>query len=94
MNDVTQTGTLHTSVTLRISKYSQTCLQRPPSGLNSCGRCTEVPLCYKNSNWESKMVVFEGRWSLFGGSHELRFDCMSEKIPFIIFMFMLYIYHF
>jgi hypothetical protein len=28
------------------------------------GRCSELGLCYKNLNWDSKMVVAVGRWSL------------------------------
>jgi hypothetical protein len=32
------------------------------------GCCSEVALRYKGSNWDSKIVVFVGRWSLFGGS--------------------------
>ncbi len=32
------------------------------------GRCSEVGLCYEVSNWDFKMVVAVGNWSLFGGS--------------------------
>jgi hypothetical protein len=28
------------------------------------GRCSEVAVCYNDSNWDSKMVVVVGRWSL------------------------------
>ncbi len=28
---------------------------------------SEVGLCYEVSNWDFKMVVAVGRWSLFGG---------------------------
>ncbi len=31
------------------------------------GSCSEVGLCYKNLNWDSKIVVAVGRWSLFRG---------------------------
>jgi hypothetical protein len=31
------------------------------------GHCSEVVLCYKDLNWNAKMVVAVGRWSLFGG---------------------------
>ncbi len=36
------------------------------------GRCSEVGLCYEDSNWECKMMVFIGRWSLFRGRFMLR----------------------
>jgi hypothetical protein len=48
--------------------HSQTCVQRPPSGPQICGRCSEVAFnVIKDSNWDSKMVVAVGSWSLFGG---------------------------
>jgi hypothetical protein len=31
------------------------------------GRCSKVGFCYEDSNWDSKMVVAVGGWSLFGG---------------------------
>jgi hypothetical protein len=31
------------------------------------GRCSEVGLCYKESNWDSKRIVAVSRWSLYGG---------------------------
>jgi hypothetical protein len=30
------------------------------------GRCSQEGLCYKNLNWDSKIVFTVGRWSLFG----------------------------
>jgi hypothetical protein len=30
------------------------------------GRCSEVGLCYYDLNWDSKMAVAVGRWSLTG----------------------------
>ncbi len=38
------------------------------------GRCSVVGLCYKDSNWDSKVVVAVGRWSLFGSGRSLRYD--------------------
>jgi hypothetical protein len=52
------------------TKYSQTCVQRPPSGPRICGRvdslltggcCSEVGFCYKDSNWDSLVVVVAGK---------------------------------
>jgi hypothetical protein len=37
---------------------------RDPNFVAVVVRCSEVGLCYKNSNWDSKMVVAEGKWSL------------------------------
>ncbi len=37
------------------------------------GRCSDVSLCYEDSNWDSKMVVDLQRWRLF------RFDCTHKK---------------
>jgi hypothetical protein len=55
--------------------YSQTCVQRPPSGVGTQklwsfltgGHCSEVPLCYKQGKWGQKMVVAVDKWSLFRG---------------------------
>ncbi len=44
--------------------YSQTCVQRLPSGPQICGRCSGVGLCYKETNWDTRMMVFVDRWSL------------------------------
>jgi hypothetical protein len=44
------------------------------------GRCSEVAFCYKDLNWDYKITVVVGRWSLFGGGRWLRFDCTSDKV--------------
>ncbi len=41
------------------------------------GHCSEVGLYHKDLNWDFKMVVVAGRWSLFGGGGKLRFDCIK-----------------
>jgi hypothetical protein len=46
------------------------------------GRCSEVSSCYKDLNWDSKIVVAVVRWLLFECGHHLRFDCIS-KIAFV-----------
>jgi len=51
----------YTGLTVR---YSQTFVQRPHLGIKISGRCWDVALalCYKNWNWDSKMVVLAQVW--------------------------------
>jgi len=57
------------------STYSQTCVQRPPSGPQTCGRCLQLVVVQKGTlrsktkNWDSKMVAVIDSWSLFGAGH-------------------------
>ncbi len=44
------------------------------------GCCSEVDLCYKYLNWDPKMVVTVGRWSLIGDGCKRRFDCSKLGI--------------
>ncbi len=55
-------------------KYSQTCVQRPPSPRDPkivavIGRWSlfRGDICYKSSKWDHKMVVVVDKWSLLGG---------------------------
>ena len=40
----------------KLCKYSQTCVQEPPLGPQNSDRCLEVPINYKSSKWDLKMV--------------------------------------
>jgi len=66
------------------NKYSQTCVHRKPLGPWICGCCFQVgicskaALCYKNWNWDSKMVVAIDRCSTF--EFETLIPIYSQKV--------------
>ncbi len=60
------------SITLKSLVQSNLCTTTPLGThylgqLLTAGCCSEVTLCYKDLNWDTKMMVILGRWSLFGG---------------------------
>ncbi len=51
------------------------------------GRCSEVGFCYEDLNWNTKMVVVVGMWSLFGGNRFTPVLLYIQKIFFIVLKF-------